>query len=100
LAGAFPAGRWEKIAGCARQQKRYPQTQGFPLTLAANLCDNSKLQQEQEITILYLSGGMVMATKTNFILKVAEAKLADVQKALKDANINVVSIMEIHKEGA
>jgi hypothetical protein len=47
-----------------------------------------------------LSGGMVMATKTNFILKVAEAKLADVQKALKDANINVVSIMEIHKEGA
>jgi hypothetical protein len=34
--------------------KRYPQPQGFPLTLAANLCDNSKLQQEQEITILYL----------------------------------------------
>jgi hypothetical protein len=43
---------------------------------------------------------MVMATKTNFILKIAGAKLADVQKALKDANINVVSIMEIHKEGA
>jgi hypothetical protein len=41
-----------------------------------------------------------MATKTNFILKVSDAKLADVQKALKDANINVVSIMEVHKEEA
>jgi hypothetical protein len=38
-----------------------------------------------------------MATKTNFILKVSDAKLADVQKALKDANINVVSILEVHK---
>ncbi len=46
------------------------------------------------------SGGVLMATKTNFILKVQDAKLADVQKALKDANINVVSIMEIHKEEA
>jgi hypothetical protein len=45
-------------------------------------------------------GGGTMATKTNFILKVQDAKLADVQKALKDANINVVSIMEIHKEEA
>ncbi len=41
-----------------------------------------------------------MATKSNFILKVQDAKLADVQKALKDANITVVSIMEIHKEEA
>jgi hypothetical protein len=47
-----------------------------------------------------LNGGGTMATKTNFILKVQDAKLADVQKALKDANINVVSIMEIHKEEA
>ena len=39
-----------------------------------------------------------MATKTNFILKVQDAKLADVQKALKDANITVVSIMEVHRE--
>jgi hypothetical protein len=39
-----------------------------------------------------------MATKSNFILKVQDAKLADVQKALKDANVNIVSIMEIHKE--
>jgi hypothetical protein len=42
----------------------------------------------------------VMAVKTNFILKVSDAKLADVQKALKDANINVVSILEVHKEEA
>ena len=41
-----------------------------------------------------------MGTKTNFILKVSDAKLADVQKALKDANITVVSIMEVHKEEA
>ena len=46
----------------------------------------------------FLTGGTVMSTKTNFILKVQDAKLADVQKALKDANINVVSIMEIHRE--
>ena len=43
-------------------------------------------------------GGTPVATKTNFILKVSDAKLADVQKALKDANITVVSIMEVHKE--
>ena len=48
----------------------------------------------------FLTGGTVMATKTNFILKVQDAKLAEVQKALKDANINVVSILEIHKEEA
>jgi len=47
---------------------------------------------------LIISGGVYMATKTNFILKVSDAKLADVQKALKDANVNVVSILEIHKE--
>ena len=41
-----------------------------------------------------------MAIKTNFILKVSDAKLSDVQKALKDANITVVSIMEVHKEEA
>ncbi len=41
-----------------------------------------------------------MATKSNYILKVADAKLADIQKALKDANINVLSILEIHKEEA
>jgi archaellum component FlaF (FlaF/FlaG flagellin family) len=49
---------------------------------------------------ILISGGMLMATKTNYILKVQDAKLADVQKALKDANITVVSIMEIHKEEA
>jgi len=45
-------------------------------------------------------GTKVMATKTNFILKVQDSKLADVQKALKDANITVVSILEVHKEEA
>jgi hypothetical protein len=48
----------------------------------------------------YFDRRHTMATKMNFILKVQDAKLADVQKALKDANINVVSIMEIHKEEA
>jgi hypothetical protein len=41
-----------------------------------------------------------MATKTNFILKVQDAKLADIQKVLKDANITVLSILEVHKEEA
>ena len=41
-----------------------------------------------------------MATKSNFILKVQDAKLPDIQKALKDANIAVISIMEVHKEEA
>jgi len=45
-------------------------------------------------------GHNIMATKMNFILKVQDSKLADIQKALKDANITVVSIMEIHKEEA
>lgn len=49
---------------------------------------------------LIISEATGMATKANFILKVQDAKLADVQKALKDANVNVVSIMEIHKEEA
>lgn len=51
-------------------------------------------------TIDMSKGGTAMATRTNFILKVSDAKLADVQKALKDANINVVSILEVHKEEA
>ncbi len=47
-----------------------------------------------------IGGYSIMATKTNFILKVQDSKLADIQKALKDANITVVSILEIHKEEA
>ncbi|MDH4027952.1 MAG: hypothetical protein OEU95_03880 [Nitrospirota bacterium] len=35
---------------------------------------------------------------TNFILKVQDAKAVDIQKALKTAGINVVSITEIYKE--
>ncbi len=34
----------------------------------------------------------------NFILKVKDAKAVDIQKALKAAGVNVVSITEIHKE--
>jgi hypothetical protein len=43
---------------------------------------------------------MIMVTKTNFVLKTQDAKLADVQKALKDAHIAVLSIVEIHREEA
>lgn len=43
---------------------------------------------------------MIMVTKTNFVLKIQDAKLADVQKALKDARITVLSIVEIHQEEA
>lgn len=38
--------------------------------------------------------------KANYILKVEDAKLADIQKALKDAGIKVRSIQEVHKEKA
>lgn len=34
----------------------------------------------------------------NYILKVKDAKLVDVQKALEAAGIKVRSIIEIHKE--
>lgn len=34
----------------------------------------------------------------NFVLKVQDAKAVDIQKALKAAGINVVSIIEVHKE--
>lgn len=34
----------------------------------------------------------------NFILKVTDAKLTDIQKALKEAGIEVRSIIEVFKE--
>jgi len=37
--------------------------------------------------------------QSNFMLKVEDAKLPDVQKALKGAGIKVKSIVELHKEG-
>ena len=36
----------------------------------------------------------------NYILKVEDAKPVAVQKALKDAGINVISVQEVHKEEA
>ena len=35
---------------------------------------------------------------SNFILKVTDAKLTDIQKALKEAGIEVRSIIEVFKE--
>jgi hypothetical protein len=35
----------------------------------------------------------------NFMVKVEDAKLPDIQKALKNAGIKVRSIVEIYKEG-
>lgn len=37
---------------------------------------------------------------SNFMVKVEDAKLPDVQKALQQAGIKIRSIIEIHKEGA
>jgi len=39
-----------------------------------------------------------MAVNSNFIVKVTDAKLPDVQKALEQAGIKVRSIIEIFKE--
>ncbi|MBF0345085.1 MAG: hypothetical protein HQL06_12755 [Nitrospirae bacterium] len=40
-----------------------------------------------------------MTLQINFMLKVEDAKLPDIQKALKGAGIKVKSIVELHKEG-
>lgn len=37
--------------------------------------------------------------KINYIVKVVDAKTVAVQKALKDAGIEVTSIQEVYKEG-
>lgn len=39
-----------------------------------------------------------MAINSNFIVKVTDAKLTDIQKALEQAGIKVRSIIEVHKE--
>jgi len=39
----------------------------------------------------------MMVTKANFVLKIQNATLADVQNVLKDAGISIVSIIEIHR---
>lgn len=41
-----------------------------------------------------------MATNSNYIVKVTDAKLMDVQKALEQAGIKVRSIIEVFKEEA
>ncbi|MBF0506611.1 MAG: hypothetical protein HQL09_07230 [Nitrospirae bacterium] len=41
-----------------------------------------------------------MAVNNNYIVKVTDAKLTDVQKALEQAGIKVRSIVEIFKEEA
>ncbi len=71
----------------------------FPL-LTVDLSSGFMIIYCRCIIIQSSQGGTAMATKANFILKVQDAKLADIQKALKDANINVVSILEVHTEEA
>jgi hypothetical protein len=39
-----------------------------------------------------------MATQINYMLKVRDAKLAAVKKALSEAGIEVVSLVEVFKE--
>lgn len=39
-----------------------------------------------------------MAVNSNFIVKVTDAKLPDVQKALEQAGIKIRSIVEVFKE--
>lgn len=39
-----------------------------------------------------------MATNSNYIVKVTDAKLSDVQKALEQAGIKIRSIIEVSKE--
>lgn len=39
-----------------------------------------------------------MATQINYVLKVKDAKLGAIKKALSTAGIEVVSLVEVHKE--
>jgi len=39
-----------------------------------------------------------MATQINYVLKVRDAKLPAVKKALSEAGIDVVSLVEVYKE--
>ncbi|MDH5526961.1 MAG: hypothetical protein OEY97_06580 [Nitrospirota bacterium] len=39
-----------------------------------------------------------MPTQINYVLKVHDAKLGQVKKALTDAGIDVVSLVEVYKE--
>lgn len=41
-----------------------------------------------------------MTTKTNFMVKVVDAKMTDVKKALEAGGIKVSSIIEMYKEEA
>jgi hypothetical protein len=41
-----------------------------------------------------------MTTQINYVLKVRDAKLAAVKKALSEAGIDVVSLVEVFKEEA
>lgn len=41
-----------------------------------------------------------MAANSNFVVKVTDAKLMDLQKALEQAGIKVRSIVEVFKEEA
>ena len=41
-----------------------------------------------------------MATNSNFLVKVSEAKMPAVKKALEEAGIEVRSIIALHKEEA
>ena len=39
-----------------------------------------------------------MATQSNFLVKVKDAKLKDIMDALKEKQIDIASVIEIHKE--
>ena len=44
------------------------------------------------------NGGITVATNSNFLVKVTDAKMPAVKKALEEAGITVRSIIAVHKE--
>lgn len=44
------------------------------------------------------NGGTTVATNSNFLVKVTDAKMPAVKKALEEAGIEVRSIIAVHKE--
>ena len=47
---------------------------------------------------IHMGGGFSMAI-INYIVKVEDAKMVQIKKALEAANIKVISIIDVYKEG-
>ena len=59
---------------------------------------NLKYEIEKALSAGINNGGTTVATNSNFLVKVTDAKMPAVKKALEEAGITVRSIIAVHKE--